>query len=133
MSEQPGSIADEAARLLSEVQQRVLRGVADAAGRRSTGGGSHGSDDVWARATADPLSEQDASPVARFKAFSRAAAPRVAGHLAEAGGALFAAAKDLLDAYERTRPQPHRPATAERTDGTRGSDGASGVQHIRVD
>lgn len=104
-----GDIGEEATRLIGAVQQRVIRGVsgvAATAGRSAVSGRTRDRDDVWSRATAEP---DDASPIDRFVDFSKTAAPRVAGHLFQAGTALLAAARDVVDAYQETRPLQPAP------------------------
>lgn len=101
-----GDIGEEAARLIGAVQQRVTRGVVSASAGMATGG-SKGKDDVWSRATKE--SEGEVSPLDRIVDFSKVAAPRVAGHLFQAGTALFAAARDVVDAYQETRPARSEP------------------------
>jgi len=110
MSEQQGSIADEAARLFGAVQQRVVRGVVGTATDAATGRTGKGprEDDVWSRVTSET---EEPSPIDRIVDFSRAAAPRVAGHLFQAGTALFAVGRDLVEAYDRTRPPPRASET----------------------
>ncbi|HEY3688469.1 MAG TPA: hypothetical protein VGL93_35855 [Streptosporangiaceae bacterium] len=99
-----GDLGEEAARLIGAVQQRVVRGVMSTAASagKAAATGSRDNDDVWSRATAEP--EGDVSPIDRLMDFSKVAGPRVAGHLFQAGTALFAAARDLVDAYQETRP-----------------------------
>lgn len=98
-----GDIGEEAAKLVGAVQQRVMRGVAGA----GMSAASRDRDDVWSRATKEPGSE--VSPLDRLVDIGRTAAPRVAGHLFQAGTALFAAARDVIDAYEETRPPRRAP------------------------
>jgi len=97
-----GDIGEEAARLIGAVQQRVTRAVMTGATATRERG-----DDVWSRATHE--SEDGPSPLDRLMDFSKVAAPRVAGHLFEAGTALFAAARDVVDAYQETRPVRRAP------------------------
>lgn len=111
-----GDLGEEAARLMGAVQQRVTRAVMTSA--TST----RDRNDVWSRATKEP--EGGPSPIDRFMDFSKAAAPRVAGHLFEAGTALFAAAKDVVDAYQETRPP--RPAPDPGPDPSRFVDAGGG-------
>lgn len=102
-----GDIGDEAARLIGAVQQRVTRGVMNASAGMATGSRDRGRDNVWSRVTKEP--EGDVSPLDRVVDFSKVAAPRVAGHLFQAGTALFAAARDVVDAYQETRPAHREP------------------------
>ena len=118
-----GDIAEEAQRLIGAVQQRVMRGVsgvAATAGRSALSAGTRDRDDVWSRATAEP---NDASPIDRFVDFSKTAAPRVAGHLFQAGTALLAAARDVMDAYQETRPARPAPDAGGKTFTDAGSGG----------
>lgn len=98
-----GDIGEEAAKLAGAIQQRVMRGVAGA----GMAAASRERDDVWSRATREP--EDETSPLDRLVDIGRTAAPRVAGHLFQAGTALFAAVRDVVDAVEETRPVRREP------------------------
>ena len=98
-----GDIGEEAAKLVGAVQQRVMRGMAGA----GMAAASRDRDDVWSKATKEP--EGQVSPIERLVEISRTAAPRVAGHLFQAGTALFAAARDVVDAVEETRTVRREP------------------------
>lgn len=98
-----GDIGEEAAKLLGAVQQRVMRGVAGA----GMSAASRERDDVWSRATKER--DGETSPLDRLVDIGRTAAPRVAGHLFQAGTALFAAVRDVVDAVEETRPVHREP------------------------
>lgn len=98
-----GDVGEEAAKLVGAIQQRVMRGVAGA----TTGmAASRDRDDVWSRATRP---DGETSPLDRLVDIGRTAAPRVAGHLFQAGTALFAAVRDVVDAVEETRPVRREP------------------------
>lgn len=140
-----GDIGGEAARLIGAVQQRVMRGVMSTAASASMAAGSRDRDrnDVWSRATAEP--EDETSPLDRLVDFSKVAAPRVAGHLFQAGNALLAAARDIVDAYQETRPAgpaPDAPDPSRFVDAGSGrsaagrpapGDGETGTQDSRTD
>lgn len=98
-----GDIGEEAAKLAGAIQQRVMRGVAGAGMSAAT----RERDDVWSRATREP--DGETSPLDRLVDIGRTAAPRVAGHLFQAGTALFAAVRDVVDAVEETRPPRRDP------------------------
>lgn len=101
-----GDIGEEAAKLVGAVQQRVMRSMSGVAGA-GMAAGSRERDDVWSRATRDP--DGEISPLDRLVDIGRTAAPRVAGHLFQAGTALFAAVRDVVDAVEETRPVRRAP------------------------
>jgi hypothetical protein len=111
MSEQPASVLFEAVRL-AEVLRRRLNG-ANTAPR-----------DVWSDATADDWGEHVATgaaecrycPVCRAIAASRASGPDVLAHVMTAGESLYAAVREAVAGFERTKPP--RPAD-ERADGDR--------------
>jgi hypothetical protein len=100
MSEQPVSALFEAVRLVE-----VLR-------RRVSGGGRSGSADVWSEATSEAWGEHFATgapecrycPICRAIAASRASGPDVVGHVVAAGEQLYAAVRDAVAGFERTRP-----------------------------
>ncbi|TDC67733.1 hypothetical protein E1200_14095 [Actinomadura sp. GC306] len=114
MSEQPGDVLDEAAKLFDALMRRVGGGGRDrdadepSAGRPG-GGGPGAGEDVWASATAErPRIATGAPecldcPVCRAIAVKREAGGDVGRHLQEAGQALLAAALDVVGAVDRTR------------------------------
>jgi hypothetical protein len=119
MSEQPASVLLEAVRLAEVLRRRMS--------------GSSGSRDVWSEATKethDVWGEHIATgapecrycPVCRAIAASRASGTDVAGHLMSAGGSLYAAMRDAVAGFERTRP-PRREAGREPADGETADDG----------
>jgi hypothetical protein len=103
MSEQPASVLFEAVRLAE-----VLR-------KRMSGGAGPG--DVWSDATNDAWGEHIATgapecrycPVCRAIAASRTSGPDVVGHVVSAGESLFAAVRDAVAGFERTRPPRQEP------------------------
>lgn len=110
-----GSVAEEAMKLFEAVRERavrevgrgLLKGTADGFGR-ALGGGR----DVWQEAVAD----HDeyicrACPICRVIAAQRESGASVADHLAAAGGELFAALRQAVDALTRPprRPREDRP------------------------
>jgi hypothetical protein len=103
MSEQPASVLFEAVRLAE-----VLR-------KRMSGGAGPG--DVWSDATSDAWGEHIATgapecrycPVCRAIAASRTSGPDVVGHVVSAGESLFAAVRDAVAGFERTRPPRQEP------------------------
>src|SRR5438093_7590433 len=104
MSEQPPSVLFEAVRLVD-----VLR-------RRMNGGGAS-SRDVWSEATSDAWGEHIATgapecrycPVCRAIAASRTSGPDVVGHVMSAGESLYAAVREAVAGFERTRPPRQEP------------------------
>ncbi|WP_433468467.1 hypothetical protein [Spirillospora sp. CA-128828] len=122
MSEQPGDVLDEAAKLLDALIRRVGGG----GGRDERADRDERDGDVWDRATAgEPGTEPGAGedrgphiatgapecrdcPVCRAIAIKRESGGDVGRHLREAGESLFAAALDVLGAFDRTRPPPAR-------------------------
>lgn len=120
MSEQPASVLFEAVRLAE-----VLR-------RRISGGGT-GSDDVWGEATKESRAgywgehiatgapECRYCPVCRAIAASRTSGPDVLGHVMSAGESLYAALREAVAGFERTRP-PYEDAA----DGPAGTSGPQG-------
>ncbi|MEU8796654.1 hypothetical protein [Spirillospora sp. NPDC048819] len=107
MSEQPGDVLDEAAKLFDTLIKRVSGAGAGAGGGgrdRDTG------EDVWGRATAEEpriatgAPECRDCPVCRAIAMKREAGGDVGRHLHEAGQSLLAAALDVVAAFDRTRP-----------------------------
>jgi hypothetical protein len=105
MSEQPASVLFEAVRLAE-----VLR-------KRMSGGAGAGSGDVWSEATSDAWGEHIATgapecrycPVCRAIAASRTSGPDVVGHVVSAGESLFAAVREAVAGFERTRPPRQEP------------------------
>ncbi|MFG2086263.1 MULTISPECIES: hypothetical protein [unclassified Spirillospora] len=101
MSEQPGDVLDEAAKLFDTLIRRVAGG--GGAGRDRGAGG-----DAWGRATAEePRIATGAPecldcPVCRAIAVKREAGGDVGRHLHEAGRSLLAAALDVVAAFDRT-------------------------------
>lgn len=102
MSEQPASALFEAVRLVE-----VLR-------KRMSGGSGSGSGDVWSEATheAEAWGDHIATgapecrycPVCRAIAASRTSGPDVVSHVMSAGESLFAAFREAVAGFERTRP-----------------------------
>ncbi|TDE27907.1 hypothetical protein [Actinomadura sp. 6K520] len=128
MSEQPGDVLDEAAKLFDALIRRVSGGRDRDADEPSSGGpggtGAGGSgpgtgEDVWARATAEQpriatgAPECRDCPVCRAIAIKREAGGDVGRHLHEAGQALLAAALDVVAAVDRTRR--NRPPEASKS------------------
>lgn len=99
MSEQPGHVIEEAARLF-ETLRRKMAGDDAAAG------------DVWGRATREEHPpggpECQYCPICRAIAAARESGPDVAGHVMEAGRSLTAALREAAAAFERTRSAPPR-------------------------
>ncbi|WP_169944653.1 hypothetical protein [Microbispora sp. H11081] len=126
-----GSAAEEAMKLLDAVQRRMGRefgkglvrggvsGVGAAFGGARPGGRS---DDVWSEAVSEDHDEYvcRACPVCRVIAARRESGGDVTGHLVAAGGELFAAFRQAVDALQRP---PARPAGERRP-------GDSTVEHI---
>lgn len=102
MSEQPASALFEAVRLVE-----VLR-------KRMSGGSGSGSGDVWSEATheAEAWGDHIATgapecrycPVCRAIAASRTSGPDVVSHVMSAGESLYAAVRQAVAGFERTRP-----------------------------
>jgi hypothetical protein len=100
MSEQPASALFEAMRLVEVLRKRV------------SGGPRSGSGDVWSEATSEAWGEHIATgapecrycPVCRAIAASRTSGPDVVGHVMSAGEQLYAALRDAVAGFERTRP-----------------------------
>lgn len=92
MSEQPPSVLFEAARLVDGLRRRL--------------GESAG--DVWADVTREHdlggAPECRYCPVCRAIAASRASGPEIMSHVLAAGESLYAAAKEAMAGFERTRP-----------------------------
>jgi hypothetical protein len=91
MSEQPPSVLFEAARLVDVLRRRLGEDAGDA----------------WAEATREHRTgapECRYCPVCRAIAASRASGPEILSHVMAAGESLYAAAKEALAGFERTRP-----------------------------
>ncbi|HZE32630.1 MAG TPA: hypothetical protein VE198_14470 [Actinoallomurus sp.] len=103
MSEQPASVLFEAVRLAEVLRKRMSGGA--------------GSGDVWSEATSDAWGERIATgapecrycPVCRAIAASRTSGPDVVGHVVSAGESLFAAVREAVAGFERTRPPRQEP------------------------
>jgi hypothetical protein len=109
MTDQPGYVLEEAARLFETLRRM-----------RSTG--RPAPDDVWAQATREPIPgfatgapECRYCPICRTIAAARHSGPDVADHMAHAGLALIAAFRDTVEAYQRTRP-PRRETDDDTAD-----------------
>ena len=108
MTDQPGYVLEEAAKLFTTLR-RSMRTSAKP-------------DDVWAQATREPVVHGIATgapecrycPICRTIAAARTSGPDVVDHMADAGQALFAAIRDAVAAYERTRP-PRRDTYGDQT------------------
>jgi hypothetical protein len=111
MSEQPASALFEAVRLVEVLRKRV------------SGGASSGSGDVWSEATSEAWGEHIATgapecrycPVCRAIAASRTSGPDVLSHVMSAGESLYAALRETVSGFERTkpaRPPRHEPGEA---------------------
>lgn len=130
-----GSIAEEAMKLLDAVQQRVgrelgkglMKGSLSGFGAAFGAGGDSRTDDVWSEAvTEDPDEEYicRACPICRVKAASRDSGGEIADHLVAAGGELFAALRQAVEALQRPatggrpreREREPRPSRAEHVD-----------------
>ncbi|MEO3812347.1 hypothetical protein ABGB17_25395 [Sphaerisporangium sp. B11E5] len=121
---------DEARRFLGSIQRRIGReigkgvvqgGVAGLGHSLGQGFGRSGGGDVWSDAVAERHDEEyicRACPVCRLKAARRDAGADVTDHLIAAGGELFAAVRQAVEAVSR----PPAPRSSGDT-GTR-------VQHI---
>ena len=116
MTERPGDVLDEAAKLFDALRRRI--------------GGDGPSGDVWGRATAedDPRSAAGAAecrncPLCRAMAVGRESGADVSRHLREAGRSLLAAALEVVAAFERTRGEASAPPQTGRSER---SDPASG-------
>jgi hypothetical protein len=122
MSEQPASVLLEAVRLADVLRRRM-------SGAWGTGSGS-GSGDVWGEATSEPepgmwgehiatgAPECRYCPVCRAIAASRASGPDVVNHMMSAGEQLYAAVREAVAGFERTRP-PSRETDGEPADESR--------------
>ncbi|MEV0147883.1 MULTISPECIES: hypothetical protein [unclassified Nonomuraea] len=123
-----GTVADEARKLFDTIQGRATRQVGrtvlNSFAGGSFGGGGRKEEDVWGEAVSEPHDEYicRACPVCRAIAAQRESGGDVTGHLVAAGGELFAAFRQTLDAFSKPA-SPRRP----RDDRERGHDT---VQHI---
>ncbi|TQS30896.1 DUF5304 family protein [Microbispora sp. KK1-11] len=126
-----GSAAEEAMKLLDAVQRRMGREFGKGlvkggvSGFGSAFGGAGASDrggDVWSEAVSEDHDEYvcRACPVCRVIAARRESGGDVTGHLIAAGGELFAAFREAVDALQR----PPSRSTGERRSGE------SKVEHI---
>jgi hypothetical protein len=103
MSEQPASVLFEAVRLAEVLRKRMSGGAA--------------SGDVWSEATSDAWGEHIATgapecrycPVCRAIAASRTSGPDVVSHVMSAGESLYAAVREAVAGFERTRPPRQEP------------------------
>jgi hypothetical protein len=100
MTDQPGYVLEEAARLLQTLRRRMR-----------TSSGMEAPDDVWSLATRDQTPgiatgapECRYCPICRTIAATRSGGPDIADHMAEAGMALMAAFRETVAAYQRSRP-----------------------------
>ena len=113
MSEQPASVLFEAVRLAEVLRKRMS-------------GGAAASGDVWSEATSDAWGEHIATgapecrycPVCRAIAVSRTSGPDVVRHVMSAGESLYAAVREAVAGFERTRPE-RQEAGEEPADGGR--------------
>ncbi|QKG26489.1 hypothetical protein [Actinomadura verrucosospora] len=135
MTDQPGDLINEAGKLFDAVLKRVVGGGSrDDDDREHRGGRSRGgADDAWADATADApryatgAPECCHCPVCRAIAVSRESGHDVGRHVRDAGRSLMAAALDVVQGFDRTRPEdnrnrPPRPEEASPGPGTGRSD-----------
>jgi len=103
MSDQPASVLFEAVRLAEVLRKRMSGGPA--------------SGDVWSEATSDAWGEHIATgapecrycPVCRAIAASRTSGPDVVSHVMSAGVSLYAAVREAVAGFERTRPPRQEP------------------------
>src|SRR3954465_3515624 len=121
MSDQPASVLFEAVRLAEVLRKRMSGGPA--------------SGDVWSEATSEAWGEHFATgapecrycPVCRAIAASRTSGPDVVGHVVAAGEQLYAAVRDAVAGFERTRPAASpRPGTGDSGAGARSDSPADG-------
>jgi hypothetical protein len=124
MTDQPGDLINEAGKLFDAVLKRVVGGGSrddlddreeSPRGDRPRGRARDGGDgDVWATATAEPpryatgAPECCHCPVCRAIAVSRESGHDVGRHVREAGQSLLAAALDVVQGFDRTRPETNR-------------------------
>ncbi|MEU7746863.1 hypothetical protein [Nonomuraea sp. NPDC049158] len=121
-----GTVTDEARKLFDSIQGRATRQVGRTVLNSFTGGGGGQRDrDVWSEAVSEPHDEYicRACPLCRAIAAQRESGNDVAGHLVAAGGELFAAFRQTIDAL--SRPAPRRPR-----DDQSGEHGRDNVEHI---
>jgi hypothetical protein len=123
MSDRPGDVLDEAAKLFDALVRRVSGGGGDERAPRDEPAG-----DVWDRATREAAAAQGGEepgpriatgapecrdcPVCRAIAMKRESGGDVARHLREAGQSLLAAGLEVVGAFDRTRPRDGRPRAA---------------------
>jgi hypothetical protein len=122
-----GTVADEARKLFDTIQGRATRHVGRTVLNSFTGGGERsGAKDVWGEAVSEPHDEYicRACPVCRAIAAQRESGIDVAGHLAAAGGELFAAFRQTIDVL--SRPAPRRQSG----EGDRDEGRDNNVEHI---
>lgn len=109
MTDQPGYYLEEAAKLFDVLRRRM----------RTSGGSA--TDDVWSQAIRDHggiatgAPECRYCPICRTIAAARTSGQEVMDHMVDAGQALYAAFRETMAAYERTRP-PRREADGDRAD-----------------
>ncbi|OPG14078.1 DUF5304 family protein [Microbispora sp. GKU 823] len=112
-----GSAAEEAMKLLDAVQRRMgrefgkglVKGGVSGFGSAFGGSGASGrGGDVWSEAVSEDHDEYvcRACPVCRVIAARREAGGDVTGHLIAAGGELFAAFREAVDALQRPSSRP---------------------------
>jgi hypothetical protein len=122
-----GSVADEAGKLFDALQSRAAREVRRGLIKSTTaglgqafgggGGGGRKERDVWEEAVTDHDDDGyicRACPVCRVMAARRESGADVTDHLMAAGGELFAAFRQAVDAV--TRPAPPRRPRDDRPD-----------------
>ncbi|MER7499997.1 hypothetical protein AB0L05_19285 [Nonomuraea pusilla] len=137
-----GTVADEARKLFEALQDRATREVGKTVLNSFTGGSFSGRSssggtrerDVWSEAVSEPHDEYicRACPVCRAIAAQRESGSDVAGHLAAAGGELFAAVRGAFDALSRPAPRAPRDRTPGARDdrGDASGHGRDNVEHI---
>ncbi len=116
MSEQPASVLFEAVRLAEVLRRRMSGGS----------GSSSAPGDVWSDATSEAWGEHMATgaaecrycPVCRAIAASRSSGPDVLAHVMTAGESLYAAVREAVAGFERTRP-PRQESAEDRADSGR--------------
>jgi hypothetical protein len=125
-----GSVAEEAAKLFDTLQRRIGGELGKGMGKgivkggmsglgQAFGGGRAAPGDVWGEAVAGHHEDEQyicrACPICRAKAAARESGGEVTDHLVAAGGELFAAFRQAVDAL--TRPQrPTQPPTETRVE-----------------
>ncbi|MEU6997581.1 DUF5304 family protein [Nonomuraea sp. NPDC046570] len=112
-----GTVADEARKLFDTLQGRATRQVGKTVFNSFTGGGGRSERDVWGEAVAEPHEEYicRACPVCRAIAAQKESGSDVTGHLVAAGGELFAAVRQAVDALSRPAA-PRRPREDDHAD-----------------